>query len=263
MSYVGWLSGAFTRFRSGVCRLDLRPHSLGGILDPVVRHAQPVVVISNFSYLVWEWMHGAEQSIERLAHAQGIPCDAHPKRDIIAIAREDLKLLLKGINHWNFNCWDAPGVPLPSVLERQDTVMATIACWYPHTPALHDLDGARLFVYSHDNVYLTVEARGPALVREVFARAIEGLVASHVERATGRTDPRVEPLPDEVIDYFWTSLPAFEIRIAEVSGKPGRVQLDFDERGAGVRGLRGRSDFQPHGHLDYDLRTGDWVHRYR
>jgi hypothetical protein len=255
------LTGAVTRFRSGVHRLQLFALSVVEILDVVLPYAQPTVLVFGVSYFVRDMRPRGEQSLADLADVLRIPCDASPDRDIIAIAREDLETILSGIFHWNFHCWDAPRVPLRSVMNRQAAVMENQSRWLHDTPALHLLDGARLFIYSHDDEYLTVESRQQSFVKEVFSRALQKMAARAMDRAAGTVSAKAAEVPTEVIDHLWATVPAFEFRAALPAPTDRRVSVAFGAHDIGQWPLWQR-DFQPRGHLLYDRPSGVWMIRY-
>ena len=254
------LLGSLTRYRSGVCQIRLFPQSVWSIHDLVARHARPVLVISGVSFRTNGKKNNRVADLDQLARSCGVAHRDYSDLDAIAIAREDLTTLLSAeFFHWNFTCWDTPREPLPSALGRQ--AAGSWGVLGGGTPALHVLDGASLFVYCHDDDHLTVEGRGPGLARAVFARALEGLVADAAGATTGR--PRhaftIADVPDAITDYFCSTLPLFALKPIRTPGKPGRVRLAF---GAEVPQWRG-GEFQSVGHIDYDLHSERWMHRYR
>jgi hypothetical protein len=253
------LTGAFMQYRSGVCRIELVPQAVEQILDLLVRHAQPTFVLAGISYIAEDKREKGNKGLARLARACGIGYRAYSDRDIIAIAREDLGILLDSIMfHWSFHCWDAPHAPLPSVMARQAEAFEQAISHVRYRPALHLLDGAYLFVESGEDNDLALEARDPALTQAAFARAVETLTAEAVAHTTGRSPNRstVARLPSDVLEYFRSTLPEFALRATDATGKPDQVRVVF---GARVPHWR---EFEPIGHLDYDLRTERWAYRY-
>ncbi len=254
------LSAAFTHHRSGVHQLDLIPQRVGGISDLLVQYAQPVLVIFGVSYTPWERPERAPAGLAALAHVAGVPCHAHPQADIIAIAKEDLQRFLDGFFHWNFHCWDAPRHPPLPVLAKQAEVMGNIMRRGKSFIGLHLLERAHLFVDSHDDCDLTLEARDLALVQAVFAGALERAMAGAVALTTGRhSQVTVAPVPAWLVDYFWSLGSAFALRIPETPQKPSRVRLEV---GTTEKLPFWQLDFRPIGHIAYDLRAERWVHRY-
>ncbi len=161
-----WLTGYVVRFRSGVCRLYLFPQDVAGMLDAVLSHMQPVVIVWGVDYAVWDprkSRRAAGRSLERLARAAGIEYFSHPARDdVIALARDDVPALLDGIFHWNFHCWDAPRRPHPSALTRQVTLVENTFRGRRNSAMLHRLEGPHVYIDSHDDDSLIFEARDAA-----------------------------------------------------------------------------------------------------
>ena len=252
--------GDFTCFRSGVCRVSLVSQSVDNITNLIAQHAGPVVVVFDVAHYDLDANGRTVKDLAQLAHTLAIPW-----RDfdggILAIESAGFPAFVDGISQYNFRCFDARRWPPAPVVARQVEAARNTARRQDGPPVLHLLDGARLFVSSHDNVFLTVEARDPALVRAVFARTLEDQVAAALAAARGRPGPDipVAPVPDEIIDYFWSTLPTFTIHIGEGPTKPGRVRVAFADSNQAHR----PPTFEPVGHIDYDLRTSRWVHRYR
>src|SRR5438067_2936575 len=132
------LSGAFMCYRSGVCRVQLRPQSLSGIRDLIVQHAQPTLILWGVGYIAADRRVRGGTELDRLARASRVAYHAHPDYEIIAIATEHFESLLSGISYqWNFHCWDAPRAPLPSALARQADAAANVIHRVEDVPALH------------------------------------------------------------------------------------------------------------------------------
>jgi len=127
----------------------------------------------------------------------------------------------------------------------------------PRTAALQLLDGAQLYLWSHDDAYFQFEARRPQVVRRVLADALASAVAKVAEESSGQSIS-IEPAPDTLVDHLRQTVPSFELRITSRSGKRGRVRIRFGER----RSPAETADFQAVGSVEYDLPTGRWVHRY-
>jgi hypothetical protein len=213
-------------------------------------------VVTAFSHFLWDEPTRAHH-IADLARRNRIPFHTHPKHEVLAIAREDLRALVAGTYFWNIICWDAARAPLPSKLAEQAALVARGGLWRPRTAALQLLDGAQLYLWSHDDAYFQFEARQPGAVRQVYVDALANAVAKAAEGTSGQS-VRIEPAPDALIDHLWQTVPSFELRITPRSGKPGRVRVRFGER----QSPAAAADFQPTGSVEYDLPTGRWVHRY-
>lgn len=261
---------ALRRFRSDVWQLHLFPVSVEAILETLVQYAQPLVVICGLHYLAYHQPGGqrAERSVVHLAQHVRITYRRHPARDdLLVIQREDLAALLDPIYHWNFHCWDTARVPLPSVLAKQAEIIKRAGRRRQDTAMLHLLDGARVFMDSHDDAYLTVEGRDPSFVRTVFANALRSYAAQTIAGALHRLDPPepVADMPDQVIDYFWTPAHGWEFRPVQIRGsgpRVERVRLGFAPTGPGLEGWIGTREFVPTGHLDYNVRHRGWRLRY-
>jgi hypothetical protein len=188
------LAGALTTFRSGVYRLDLFPYGSIHGLEFLEQHGQPFVVVTAFSYFVWDQPTRAHH-IADLARRNRISFQTHPKHEILALAREDLRALVAGTYFWNIICWDAARAPLPSKLAEQAALVARDGLWRrPSTAALQLLDGAQLYLWSHDGAYFQFEARRPQVVGQVFADALANIVAKVAESTPGRS-VKIEPAP--------------------------------------------------------------------
>jgi hypothetical protein len=135
------------------------------------------------------------------------------------------------------------------------------ARWGLGRPALHFLDGARLYVGSHDGEILTVESRQRPFLQEVFSRALQAATARAIDRATGTVRTQVAEVPADVIDYLWATVPVFEFRAARPAPNDPRVSVAFGPREMGYWAI-GQQDFQPRGHLLYDRPSGAWIIRY-
>jgi len=258
------LAGTLVRYRSGVSRLELFPQSYDGILDILLRHARPILVFTNVRYVRLRGKGYADESLADLARSQGAGCHDYGSRadpEIIALNRQDLRGLFDGVYQWNLDCWDALRTPLPSTLRKQREVMDHITNWWWDTAALHMLDGAHLFVASHDNDTLTVEARTPPFVHAAFARALQGLVSMPASPGRVRLPQNVADVPAALIEELWATVPEFDLRVVQPSGPSSRVRVALD---LGDPGNHGRSkDFQPRGYLDYEMGRGAWTLRHR
>lgn len=251
------LHGAFTRSRSGICALDLFRQDIAGARDLLIAHARPLLVVGWLDYIIEDKGGKAERDLATLAHVRKVAHRAFDDGDVIVIERDDLARLLDGVLHWNFHCWDAADPFSPALLKHQFGGIKK--AWQDGTrPSLRHLPGARIFVDSHDDTMLFVEAHGMPLLHALFARAVERLVDVVIERRGARPADfgRVAPLPVSFVEYIAAELPEFALSVSERQVKPHRIRLDYSGMAGNGEGAQRRGSF------DYDARTGFWRHRF-
>lgn len=266
--WIGGPTGAFGRSPSGIFHLSLFPLDFGTVAELLPRHAQAVVVLARVAYFAWESEH-AEATLSDLARAHGMPHQALIAKDrqqIIALERDDLSLLFKEIHVHNVELWDAPALPEEQLLRDHLTTRAQADRGLGdrrERAALDQLHQAQVYVASHDNAYLLVEARRPAFVRAVFAGSVQRLVVDALRRALDLEYPsdQVVPVPPELVEHVWSAVPEFELRALPPTRAMGRVRLAYDERAPGTLGQQ--QNFIARGYLDYDCSTGIWSHHRR
>lgn len=254
------LVGSIRLGRSGVTHLRMFPQHLHTMVPAIVRRAQSTLVVAHVSYLAMgkstPGAH-AERRLQRLARVNHVHCAAGPSQAIIAIDRGDIYALLDGISHWSFRCWDASRVPHPSEFSAQEAITASYEASVD-APALDLLDGAQLFVSSHDDDDFILEARDASLVQDAFSRGVGALVGELASAVQGRGRKVVAPLPAAAVEHIWSSCPAFELQVALAPGKTSRVQVEFGLHRPSPIWWSSSEEFEPVGELDYDIQHDAW-----
>jgi hypothetical protein len=257
--------------RTGFWSLYLFPQPLDGplasVLDLLIRHARPLLVVTDVGYL----LDGVAERIgptgptdrrglSELARAQDVASTMQLGHGALAIATDDLLPLLRGVIQWNLVCWDAPATATPASLARQvDTWAANRQAL--RTAPLRLLPDARLWVSSHDNDSFTLATRHPAVARAIYARALANRAAPLLNPLPDDpTTPRpVIPLPPAaVIEALWAAQPRFEFWAAAPAAPVTKARLFF---GAPASEPGGTEPFEPQGHLEYHAPTATWTHR--
>lgn len=178
---------------SGVFRATLHAQSLREVADLIVGHALGRLCLFDVDHTMLEPGTREPRSLGSIAATAGVtlvPLDA----DAHLLATSELPRLLEHFEHFNLSLLDVPPSTTPEEAYRD---LLDCADWRGRAspPALQFAKRSSLFLSSHDDCYLYLEARSrrPALAH--FARLLQEFVAALAGVAAGEvSSPTVEIL---------------------------------------------------------------------
>ncbi|MFD9476909.1 hypothetical protein [Streptomyces nojiriensis] len=186
-----------------------RAGELADLLVAVADDAVAVVSLESNSYLDEDWQPLRPSLI---AAGLGVPCTVHPvgswasgtcglAEEILVMDRGLLPRFLDGT--WSPYELALVGVPAGVTAERLDELALVLGTADAGEPLLNRLGDSRVWFSGHDDCYVLLETRDPALPAAVLARLLTLLAGSALAGLTGRSSVCVpEPgpwLPEQLI----------------------------------------------------------------
>ncbi|MCX4808866.1 hypothetical protein OG594_46270 [Streptomyces sp. NBC_01214] len=179
------------------------------LLVAVASDAVAVVSLETNSYLNEDW-HPLQPAL--IAAELGVPCTVHSlgswasgtnglAEEFLVMDRDLLPRLLDGTwSPYELTLIDLPASPTPEQLDELALVLGTTGV---DEPLLSRLEDSRVWFSGHDDCYVLLETRDPALPAAVLARLLSLLAGSALVELTEKSISRVpEPgpwLPEELI----------------------------------------------------------------
>jgi hypothetical protein len=163
---------------SGVFRASLHAQSLREVADLIVGHALGRACLFDVDHSMMEPGTREVRSLGSIAETAAVtlvPLDS----DAHLLATSELPRLLEHLEHFNLSLLDLPPSTTPEEAYRE--LLDSVDWGGPASPpALHFAQRSSLFLASHDDCYLYLEARSrrPALAH--FARLLQEFVAARI-----------------------------------------------------------------------------------
>jgi hypothetical protein len=228
---------------------------------------------------------GADEppTLPQIAKERGVVCRA-VAGDVLLIAASDLAELLASLPHHSFRAFHVPAAV------SDDAIIAGVRAYDAHASSaehrlLPELLGATLFINSHDDCYLYIEARDAAPLKETLARALQIYAGTMLLEGEGAPQFPVAGFADfdAVVAWAQACQPAAEskrsIEVADVGDAvvdalwPSEGGVSFPRRATertpagllriGVSpvayGLREPRDYPITRTLTYDPASGVWA----
>ncbi|MET7529877.1 hypothetical protein [Streptomyces goshikiensis] len=186
-----------------------RARELADLLVAVANDAVAVVSLETNSYLDEEW-RTLQPSL--IAAELGVPCRVHPLgswasgtyalgEELVVMDRDQLHRLLDDTwSPYELTLIDVPSDVTPEQLDELALVLGTTGF---DDPILNRLEGSEVWFSGHDDCYVLLETRDPALPAAVLARLLALLAGSALGGLTEAPPSRVpEPgswLPERLI----------------------------------------------------------------
>ncbi|MFG2986469.1 hypothetical protein ACGFYQ_35360 [Streptomyces sp. NPDC048258] len=175
---------------------------LADLLVAVANEVVAVVSLETNSFLDEDW-RSLRPSL--IAAELGVPCTVHPlgswasgtyglAEEILVMDRDRLPHLLDGSwSPYELTLIDVPAGVTPEQLDELALVLGTTGV---DEPLLSRLGGSRVWFSGHDDCYVLLETRDPALPAAVLARLLTLLAGSALAELTeGPSSPVPEPGP--------------------------------------------------------------------
>ncbi|MFZ3492950.1 hypothetical protein ACODT5_06895 [Streptomyces sp. 5.8] len=176
---------------------------LADLLVAVANEAVAVVSLATNSYLDEDWQPMRPSLI---AADLGVPCTVHPlgswasgtyglAEELLVMDRDHLPRFLDGTwSPYELTLIDLPAGATPEQLDELALVLGTTGFDEPLLDRL--ADSSRVWFSGHDDCYVLLETRDPALPAAVLARLLALLAGSAVAELTDEPSSRVpEPGP--------------------------------------------------------------------
>ncbi|WP_405817079.1 hypothetical protein OG241_21080 [Streptomyces sp. NBC_01390] len=226
---------------------------LADLLVSVANDAVAVVSLETNSYLDEDW-HPLRPSL--IAADLGVPCTVHPlgswaagtnglAEEVLVLDRDLLPRLLDGTwSPYELTLIDVPADVTPEQLDELALVLGTTGI---DEPLLSRLGDSRVWFSGHDDRYVLLETRDPALPAAVLARLLTLLAGSALAELTEHAELAEEPLsrvpepgpwlPEQLIATapHWigalgdVTKDLVTVRLAALPG-PWRLGVSFPER---------------------------------
>jgi len=230
----------------GVTLLELFPMRLVDVADRIAARAQDTILVHDVD-------HGTMERLDAVARAAGLGHVPY-RPNAVALPRGSLLPLVERLSHWEFHFLDLPGPPAPEAVERsrldhEPRVIAEAAFPDPDFPR------ARIALHSHDDCFLTIHSADDALLRAVFARALE----IYAGTVLGEEDPAsrdVAPVPPDVIARLWTPPLALTFLREDASREAEGAVLGFSRTECSLLEKR---EYPLAGRLRYEPASRAWA----
>jgi len=233
---------------SGVFRASLHAQSLREVADLIVGHALGRSCVFDVDHTMMEPGIRKLRSLGSIAETAAVtlvPLDA----DAHLLATSEFPRLLEHLEHFNLSLLDVPPSTTPEEAYR---ALLDSADWGGRAspPALHFAQSSSLFLSSHDDCYLYLEARSrrPALAH--FARLLQEFVAARV----GIEARRVAPPPDELLEALIAATGSCTMFDSNARLDGSLLRLGHDGR----RYRLGDAATPPEAWVRYDLEERVW-----
>ncbi|WP_328792727.1 hypothetical protein [Streptomyces sp. NBC_00273] len=200
------------REAEGLWRVSAGAAQAGELVDlfvAVANDAVAVVSLETNSYLDEDW-HPLQPAL--IAAELGVPCTVHPlgswasgtnglPEELLVMDRDLLPRLLDGTwSPYELSLIDVPADVTPEQLDELALVLGTTGV---DEPLLSRLGDSRVWFSGHDDCYVLLETRDPALPAAVLARLLSLLAGSALAELTEEPFSRVpEPgpwIPEQLI----------------------------------------------------------------
>jgi hypothetical protein len=236
---------------SGVATMDICALRIEDIGEVVGKYADNICIVydvdtQTFTNSEGHWLDFRE-TIEKL----GINCRFYGGK-VISVMRPRFDELVHNIGHFNFHMFDLPSEPDDETMTRLHA-FATYCDF--EEPILNKLEDSRLFLDSHDNCYLYIEARDLSFLKNVFARTLAiycGTAAKKFLRAP------IENVPD-LLDPFINSIFPLNFAITilrrNTRVRRGRVKIGFSPE---KWKLGSEGEYEPTGQIECDFGRLEW-----
>ncbi|MEU8941967.1 hypothetical protein AB0C97_28435 [Streptomyces goshikiensis] len=167
------------------------------LLVAVANDAVAVVSLESNSYLDEEWR---TQQPSLIAAELGVPCRVHPLgswasgtyglgEELVLMDRDQLPRLLDDtLSPYELTLIDLPSDATPEQLDELALVLGTTGF---DEPLLNRLEGSEVWFSGHDDCYVLLETRDPALPAAVLARLLALLAGSALGELTKAPTSRV------------------------------------------------------------------------
>ncbi|MFD6936597.1 hypothetical protein ACFWAP_10650 [Streptomyces goshikiensis] len=167
------------------------------LLVAVANDAVAVVSLESNSYLDEEWR---TQRPSLIAAELGVPCRVHPLgswasgtyglgEELVVMDRDQLPRLLDDtLSQYELTLIDLPSDATPEQLDELALLLGTTGF---DEPLLNRLEGSEVWFSGHDDCYVLLETRDPALPAAVLARLLALLAGSALGELTKASSSRV------------------------------------------------------------------------
>lgn len=172
----------------------------------------------------------------------------------IVMSTKGLSRLLSDFDHYDFHMFD-----VGQNWNEEEIIEQVITCrehdWCSRAPILSSLSHSNLFLYCHDDCYLTLESYNSLLLKRVFARTLR-IYAGTVLAEKLQTLPALSEVASDIIDDFWHDNLDLTILRGLTKYNNDRLQIGVSKREfTFVKGGEYFTDFL----IEYDIANQTWT----
>jgi hypothetical protein len=231
------------------------PVQVADIADLVENWSQPHLIVIDVQHY-WEAASAEKRllTLEEIAGKQGVVCRAYDP-EVVGVGKDSLGRLVDGWSHDKFHLFDAPEMP------DEDTLIEQYCACREFSPAgewplLPQLPSADVYLDSHDDCYLYLEAREPLLLNAVLRRMLHLYFARLMIQANGdMSQVSLSDVPKSVLDEVWRPGADLSILRDHSHAYADRISVGFSDKRYAFTELR---TYRVVGWIDYSLREGTW-----
>lgn len=172
----------------------------------------------------------------------------------IVLSTRDLPRLLSDFYHYDFYLFD-----INENWNEDEIIDQVITCreydWRSRASILPSLSHSRLFLYCHDDCYLTLESDTLLLLKRVFARTLR-IYAGAVLEEKFQTPLPLSEITSDIIDDFWHDKLDLTILKEMTTYNNGRLQIGVSKR---AFNFREKGEYPTEFSIEYGVVNQTWV----
>ncbi len=237
----------------GRAHLHLFPQTVSAVADILERHAAANLVlfcVHQSSQL--DPVTKAELPIAALARRAGVAFTPVGEATVV-LPKGSLPPLLATFGHYDLTLFDVDDDWQPAEIAEQ-TARYEDVDWDKEPEWAPGLRSSRLFVESHDDLYLGAEAPDQTLAQELFARTLCYYAGSVFITERGAA-PDIVPPPPDLLAALWAGNDALTILSPATQFNGAGLRIGVSRR---VFDFRYPLGYAPELWLRYDLASGQW-----
>ena len=172
----------------------------------------------------------------------------------VVMSTKGLSRLLSDFDHYDFHMFDV-GLNW----NEEEIIDQVITCreydWCSRAPILSSLSHSNLFLYCHDDCYLTLESYNSLLLKRVFARTLRTYAVTVLAEKI-RTPPVLSEVASDIIDDFWHDNLDLTILRGLTTYTNDRLQIGVSKR---AFNFVERGEYSAEFSIEYDIANQTWA----
>ena len=233
----------------GIWTADLHAQSLTEVADEIVSMAQPNICVFEVGHTVMDARAQRLLGLTEIARGAGI-APVELDIDALLLRTRELPDLLSALSHYDMSLLDLRE-PITSDQAYEAVIAAAVARAKPVQVVLEHAPASTVYLHSHDDCYLHVEARSLERVLEHFARLLQEFVAAQLELEGRSIGSPMRSLLEDVLSRSG-SCTILDVHSRE---EDGRLILGYSTSAYRL----GDAAPEPEGCLIYEKSTAAWA----